>query len=448
MMGAFGYLERMKEMNKFNSVLEEKLLPIAAKLGANRILIAIRNGITLGMPLIIIGSLFLIISNFPITAWTDWLAETGYIDYLNKGTNGSFGIMGLVASFGIAHSLANQYDVDGTSAGIISLSSFLIVTPNIFSGDEAPLEGMPVNYMGSRGLFMAIVLGIITALIFQWFIKHNIQITLPDTVPPAVSKSFSALIPGAVIITLWLAVYALLDITEIGNIHELLLKIFGGPLGILGATLGGTIISIFLNSLFWFMGIHGGNVVNSIISPIWLMNTDANRLIYQADRTAELPHIITSPFIDNFVYIGGGGATIGLVIVIGLIALKKNSSQLTKKMAPLTLTPGLFNINEPAMFGLPVVLNISLLLPFILAPILNAVITYFAMSLGLVPKPVGVAVPWTMPPILSGFLATGGSISGSILQVILIIVDTLIYYPFYRTVERQNSLAEKGETIS
>lgn len=431
-------------MNKFNLFLEKKLLPIASKLGANRVLIAIRNGITLSMPLIIIGSLFLIIGNFPIDAWIDWLGKTGIIDYLNKGTNGSFGIMGLVASFGIAQSLASQHDVDGTSAGVIALSSFLVATPNIFSGGEAPVEGIPVAYMGSRGLFVAIVLGIITALIFAWFINHNIQITLPDSVPPAVSKSFSALIPGAAIITLWLVIFALLDATGIGNIHDLLLKIFGGPLGLLGATIGGTVISILLNSAFWFTGIHGGNVVNSIISPIWLMNTDANRLIYQADRTAELPHIITQPFIDNFVYMGGGGATIGLVIVITIIALKKKSSQLTKTMAPLTLTPGIFNINEPAMYGLPVVLNISLIIPFILAPMVNALVTYFTMSSGLVARTVGIAVPWTMPPVISGFLATGGHMSGAILQIVLIILDILIYYPFYQTVERQNVLAESG----
>lgn len=431
-------------MNKFNLFLEEKLLPIAAKLGANKVLVAIRNGITLSMPLIIIGSLFLIISNFPIDAWIDWLSETGFVDYLNKGTNGSFGIMGLVASFGIAQSLANQHNVDGTSAGVIALSSFLVATTNIFSSDEA--EGIPIGYMGSRGLFVAIVLGIITALIFTWFIKHNIQITLPDSVPPAVSKSFSALIPGAVIITLWLVVFAVLDATGIGNIHDLLLKIFGGPLGVLGATIGGTVISVFLNSAFWFMGIHGGNVVNSIIQPIWLMNTDANRLIYQADRTAELPHIITQPFIDNFVYMGGGGATIGLVIVIAIVALRKKSSQLTKTMGPLTLTPGIFNINEPAMFGLPVVLNVSLIIPFIIAPMVNALVTYFAMSSGIVARTVGVAVPWTMPPIISGFLATGGHASGAILQIMLIALDVMIYYPFYQTVERQNLMAESGTT--
>ncbi|MBC5628774.1 PTS sugar transporter subunit IIC [Clostridium sp. NSJ-6] len=426
-------------MKKVNEVLEEKLLPIAAKLGNNKILIAIRDGITLSMPLIIIGSLFLVIASFPIEAWTNWLTEIGIDGYLWKGVDSSFGLMGLIASFGIANSLARQYNVDGVSAGIISLSSFIVVTP---FGEG----GIPVGFMGSKGLFVAMVLGIISALIFQWFINHNIQIKLPDAVPPAVARSFSALIPGAVIITLWLVVFAILDMTGIGNIHELLLKVLGGPLGLLGNNIFGTVISILLNSAFWFVGIHGGNVVNSILKPIWLMNSDANRLIFQADKFAELPHIITEPFIDNFVYMGGGGATIGLVIVIAIMARRKKASQITKTMAPLTLTPGLFNINEPAMFGLPVVMNISLLIPFILAPVANAIICYFAMSTGLVAKTTGIAVSWTMPPIISGFLTTGGHISGAILQIVCIIVDIAIYWGFYRTVEKQNLELEAAES--
>lgn len=218
--------------------------------------------------------------------------------------------------------------------------------------------------MGSKGLFVAMVLGIISALIFKWFINKNIQIKLPDAVPPAVSKSFSALIPGAVMISLWLIVFAILDRVSIGNIHDLLLKVLGGPLGLLGNNIFGTLIAILLNSLFWMVGIHGGNVVNSVINPIWLMNSDANRLIFQADSTVQLPHVITAQFMDNFVYMGGGGATIGLVIVIAIISKRKRASQLTKTMVPLTLTPGIFNINEPAMFGLPIVMNFSLLIPF------------------------------------------------------------------------------------
>lgn len=429
-------------MSKMNQILEEKMLPIAAKLGSNKILISIRDGITLSMPLIIIGSLFMIIASFPIKAWTDWLTAVGIDTYLWKGVDSSFGLMGLIASFGVANSLAKQHKVDGVSAGIISLSSFIVVTPFV-SGDAG--AGIPTGYMGSKGLFVAMILGIISALIFVWFIKRDIQIKLPDSVPPAVAKSFSALIPGAAIITLWLIVFGIIDKTSIGNIHDIMMKVLGGPLGLLGNNIFGTIIAILLNSLFWFVGIHGGNVVNSILQPIWLMNSDANRLLFQADSAAHLPNIITLPFIDNFVYMGGGGATIGLVIVIAIIARRKKSSKMTKAMAPLTLTPGIFNINEPTMFGLPIVMNVSLIIPFILAPIANAVISYSAMATGLVARTTGITVSWTMPPIISGFLTTGNHISGAVLQIVCIIVDVAIYWFFYKAVEKQNLALEAIE---
>lgn len=429
-------------MSKMNQILEEKMLPIAAKLGSNKILISIRDGITLSMPLIIIGSLFMIIASFPVEAWTNWLANVGIDTYLWKGVDSSFGLMGLIASFGVANSLARQKKVDGVSAGIISLSSFIVVTP--FVTGEAG-SGITVGYMGSKGLFVAMIIGIISALIFNWFIKRDIQIKLPETVPPAVAKSFSALIPGAAIITLWLVVFAVLDKMNIGNIHDIMMIVLGGPLGLLGNNIFGTIIAILLNSLFWFVGIHGGNVVNSILQPIWLMNSDANRLLFQADSAAHLPNIITLPFIDNFVYMGGGGATIGLVIVIAIIARRKKASKMTKAMAPLTLTPGIFNINEPAMFGLPIVMNVSLIIPFILAPIANAVISYSAMALGLVARTTGITVSWTMPPILSGFLTTGNHISGAVLQLVCILVDVAIYWFFYKAVEKQNLALESIE---
>lgn len=422
-------------MKKDSSFLETKLLPIAAKIGSNKILISIRDGITLSMPLILIGSLFLIIASFPVQAWTDWLTLVGIDTYLWKGVDSSFGLMGLITSFGVANSLARQYKVDGISTGIISLSSFILVTPFI-SGEAG--AGIPVKYMGSLGLFVAMIVGIVSALIFKEFIKRNIQIKLPDAVPPAVARSFSAVIPGAVIITLWLIIFALLETINIGNIHDLIMLVLGGPLGLLGNNIFGTVFSILLNSLFWFVGIHGGNIVNSILNPIWLMNSDANRILFQADSAANLPNIITSQFIDNFVYIGGGGATIGLVIVIAIIARKKRASKLTKVMAPLALSPGIFNINEPAMFGIPVVMNFSLIIPFILAPIANAVISYSAMATGLVAKTTGISVSWTMPPVISGFLTTGGQISGAVLQIVCIIVDVVIYWGFYKMIEKRN----------
>ncbi|MBP1039544.1 PTS sugar transporter subunit IIC [Vagococcus sp. BWB3-3] len=421
-----------------NEFLEQKMLPIASKLGANKFLVAIRDGITLAMPLIIIGSLMMVIASFPVPGWEAWLGDIGVADYLWKGTDSSFGLIGLVASFGIAYSLTNQYGVDGVPSGIISLSSFIAVTPFVKSDAGA---GMPTAYMGAKGLFIAIILGLISGYIYQWFINHDIQIKLPATVPPAVAKSFSAIIPGAFIITLWLIISSVLIALDLPNLHDIAQVILGGPLGLLGNNVFGTMIVVGLNSLFWFVGIHGGNVVNSVMQPLWIANLDENRAAYQAG--AELPHIFTVAFMDNLVYIGGGGATIGLVLVLGYLARKKKTSQQTKVLAPITVVPGLFNINEPTMFGLPVVLNIMLLIPFILAPMVNVIVSYLAMSSGLVPL-TRAAASWTMPPIISGFLVTG-SINGSILQVVLIILDILLYLPFYLAVEKKFKEQELGE---
>ena len=387
-------------MANINGFIEEKLMPIAGRIGANRVLISIRDGIALAMPLIIIGSLFTVISSFPVEAWTTMLDETGASTYLSKLTNGSFGIMALITSFGVARSYAKQRGVNGSAAGAISLSSFIVLTPSILSVDEA--EGIPMGYMGSKGLFLAIVVGVISALIFQWFINHDIRIKMPEGVPPAVADSFSALIPGAVIV-------------------------------------------VMRNSFFWFFGINGGSITSAVFKPVWLANAEANLQAFQAGEP--LPYIITKPFMDNFAYIGGGGAVLGLVVVIAIIAMRKNSSKLTKTLVPLTFVPGCFNISEPVMFGLPIVLNVKLLIPFMLAPAVNVIVCYVAMATGLVAQTTGVVATWTVPIIISGLITTN-SISGAVLQVVCLVLDTLIYLPFYLMIEKQNLIDEAAESES
>ncbi|HEU1882976.1 TPA: PTS sugar transporter subunit IIC [Streptococcus pneumoniae] len=416
-------------------LLQEKLLPVAARLGNNKALVSIRDGITLTIPLLLIGSLLMVIASFTIPGWEKYLGDIGVADYLWKGVDSSFGLLGLVASFGIAYFMARQYKVDGIPAGIVSLSSFITVTPFI-TGEAG--AGMPTAFMASKGLFVAMILGLINGYIYQWFINHNIQIKMPDGVPPAVSKSFSAIIPGAVTIVGWLIVYATLDKLSLPNLHEIAQGALGGPLGLLGNNVIGLLILIFLNSSFWFVGLHGGNVVNAVMKPLWLANLDANKVAYQTGET--LPNIFTSVFMDNFVFIGGGGATIGLVLALGYLAHKKKASKQLKTLAPITVIPGLFNINEPAMFGVPIVLNILLLVPFILAPMFNLLVAWGAMASGLVPLTY-TDPGWTMPPVISGLLATG-SISGSLLQIVLIVLDVLLYLPFVIAIEKRFKLLE------
>ena len=199
--------------------LESKLMPIASKLSSIKSLIAVRDGITLAMPLIIIGSLFMVVASFPFPGWEAWLGEIGVSGYLWKGVDSSFGLMGLVAAFGIARSLSNQHGADGVSSGVISVSSFIMVTPFV-SGETG--SGITMSLMGASGIFVAIIVALVSATIFNWFVANNIQIKMPDGVPPAVVQSFAALLPGAVIITLWLVVYGVLDAFSLPNMHQLM----------------------------------------------------------------------------------------------------------------------------------------------------------------------------------------------------------------------------------
>ena len=415
-------------MNKF---LNEKLMPVASKMASNKFLIAIRDGITLAMPLLIIGSLLMVIATgFAIPPLEKWLGDMGIATYLWKGSDSSFGLIGLVASFGIAYSLTKQYNVDGVPSGIVSLSTFILFTPFVIG--EAG-NGMPTTYMAAQGLFVAIVLGLINGWVYQWFINHNIQIKMPDSVPPAVSKSFSAILPGATLIVGWLIVYGVLDAFKLPNLHMIAKTVLGTPLGLLGNNIIGVVILVMCCSGLWFVGLHGGNIVNKIMEPIWLTNLGENAEAFKAGEN--LQHIFTTPFIDNFVYIGGAGATIGLVLALAWMARRKNASKQAKTLTPITVVPGLFNINEPTMFGIPVVLNILLLIPFVVAPVVNLIISYLSMASGLVPLTY-TAPGWTTPPVISGFLATG-SIRASILQIILVVADILLYLPFVAAVEKR-----------
>ncbi|WP_259717419.1 PTS sugar transporter subunit IIC [Weissella confusa] len=210
-----------------------------------------------------------------------------------------------------------------------------------------------------------------------------------------------------------------------------------------GGSLAGAIVVSIVTSLFWFIGVHGGNVTGAIMSPIWLGLMAENAKVYSQNADATMPHIVTQPFMDLFVYLGGGGATIGLVAAMILTAKSKEFKTLAKLITP----PGLFNINEPTMFGTPVVLNVYLLIPFIFVPVINAIIAYVTMATGIVHATVGVVIPWTMPPIISGFLATGSHISGAVLQIVLFVLDTLLYIPFFKLVDRQRQVLE-GQQVA
>ncbi|MEF2292887.1 PTS cellobiose transporter subunit IIC [Virgibacillus dokdonensis] len=408
-------------MNRFNESMERYFMPVAGKLAEQRHLKSVRDGIIATMPLLIIGSVFLIISSPPIESWAEFMKP--YAQTLSIPVNATFGLLGLIAVFSIAYSLAKSYGMDELSAGVLSVATFFVATPLTEEGN------IPLNLMGSEGLFIAIVLAIFTVEVFRFFENKNIVIRMPEGVPPSVWRAFTALIPGAIIIFIVWGVDLLLRNFFNLSLHGVVAAILRQPLEAMGSSLWGAIIAIILIHLLWSFGIHGISVVASVMAPIWYSLTEQNVAAQQAGE--ELPYIIGQPFMAIWWAVGGSGMALALTI---LFVWRARSRHL-KGLGRGSIWASFFNISEPIVFGAPIVMNPLLFLPFILAPLTVGIITYFSMSLGFVGKPY-VIVPWTTPPPFSGILTTGDW-RGGVLMMINIIVAICIYYPFFRLYDKK-----------
>ncbi|WP_017210541.1 PTS sugar transporter subunit IIC [Clostridium beijerinckii] len=407
-------------MNKFFSWLEKYLLPPMTKLSEQRHLKAIRDGIVSTIPLIIIGSFFLVIAVPP----NDWLKQlvAPYVNQIMFPYRLSMGIMALYASFGIAYNLAKSYKLDPLSGGSLGLAAFLLT--------NVPLNIDPNGWMlslsslGGSGMFTAIIMSIFAVEIFRVCKEKNLTIKMPKEVPTSVANSFAALIPAAfIIVPIWI----IRDLLNF-DIQKFILSIFT-PLVTAGNSLPGILVPILLITLLWGCGIHGDSVVGTVARPIWLAMLDANLAAQAAGKP--IPNIAPEPFFQWFVWIGGSGATIGLVIL-----MLGSKSRYLKDIARASLIPGICNINEPVIFGAPIMLNPLLIIPFILGPLICGCISYFAMTLNLVSKPV-ILAPWTLPAPIGAYLATGGDWRAIILVLINIAIVTALYFPFLKAYEKK-----------
>lgn len=439
----------MNGLSKINSVLERYIMPFAGRVAEQRHLQALRDGMVLTMPLIIIGSIFLILANLPFQAYTDFLADhpqlRASILYPYRGT---FEIMALVATFGIAYRLAESYKVDPLASGAVSLAAFFVGTPFVSytigqnpDGTNIIETAYQTGMFTSKGLFVGMVIAILATEIYRIIIQKDIVIKLPETVPPAVARSFSALIPGfAAIMAVWILRLLVENIGDFGNLHNVVTLLLQQPLTQIGTSLVGTLITFLIITLMWSTGLHGATIVGSVMTPVWLTLSNENAASLAAGEPVK--HIVTNEFND-IILIGGSGTTLALVLTMVLLA----RSQQLKQLGRLSIGPGVFNINEPIIFGMPIVLNPIMIIPFILTPAISVIITYLSMDMGLVAKPIGIVTPFTMPPIIGGYLITG-SISGSILQLVIIAVSFFIYFPFFKIWDNQKLKEENTTNIT
>ena len=413
--------------------LESVLMPLAEKIGKNKYLIAIRDGFLLSMPLLIVGSFFLLVANFPIPGWTDFWARffgDNWASYFSKPTDATFSIMAVLAVIGIGYSFAEQMNVDKLFGAAIALVSWFLIMPyEILVDGGSSVTGIPLNWVGSKGIFVGIIVAFLSVHIYAWVNKKGWVIKMPDGVPPTVSKSFSALIRAGVSILVFFIMNIVFAMTPYKNAFNFIFTILQTPLLKLGNTLPAMVIAYIFLHFFWFFGVNGGSVVGAVFNPILQTLSADNLAAFQAGQP--LPNIISQQFQDLFATFGGCGSTLSLLIAMLLFCHSKRIKELGK----LAFIPGVFGINEPLVFGLPIVLNPMILIPFMLVPTINIVISYVCMSIGLVPLCSGVAIPWTMPVVLSGFLATGWQ--GAVLQLLLLILGVFIYMPFIKMMDKQ-----------
>ncbi|WP_238883470.1 PTS cellobiose transporter subunit IIC [Clostridium sp. YIM B02551] len=427
--------------NKFINFLEEKVMPVAAVIANQRHIRALRDGLAITMPLIIIGSIFMILGNVPVPAFNDFINGifgSGFTAKLLYPTRVTFDIVGMLAVFSVSYQIAKDQDVDGLSAGAVSLAAFLLLIP-VQNINAKLSDGTALNLgktwqtanMGAGGLLVAIFTAIIATEIFVFVIKKNWVVKMPESVPPAVAKSFAAITPGLIIITLFFLIRLGFEATKFTTVFSFITQFVGAPLSKVGLSFGGMIVTVFLYMFFWSLGIHGTRVVFGVMDSVLLPAMDQNRAALEAGQ--HLPNIITKQFYDNFVNIGGCGAAIGLVIAILIVGRSKQLKTLSK----LALAPAIFNISEPIIFGVPIVMNPIMMIPFILSNLSIAILTYVAMALNLVSRPAGIAIPWTIPAPISGFLATNGDWRAIILQLLAIALSVVIYLPFVKVWDRQ-----------
>jgi len=423
----------------------EKLINIVMKFVELKGIVALKDGIIYTLPMSLIGSVFLLLAQIPYQPFNDWMASmlgAGWTEPLFQVYNSTMSIMAVVAVIGIAYMYAKNDGHEPLGAGIIAFAVFLITLnqSTTSASGEVVADVIPRTWLGGQGMVTSIIIGLLVGAVYSWFLNKKITIKMPAGVPQGVSNQFSALIPGLVIITASMFIFMFFKYALNTTFIDFIFKVLQTPLQGFTDSLIGLIITTALVPFFWWFGVHGNNIVNGVMSGMKIANRLDNQAIIDSGKALTIAnggHIVTDTFSDALVTIGGSGLTIGLAILMVWFA----KSEQTKALGKLSIGPGLFNINEPIIFGFPMVMNPMMFVPFILAPTLSAVVSYFAMRVGLVPLLTGVTVPWTTPPIISGLILGGWRMA--LLQVVCITISVVIYFPFLMKQDAMNLKTEQ-----
>ncbi|WP_208480866.1 PTS sugar transporter subunit IIC [Escherichia coli] len=431
-------------MNSFYNflvgIIEKRLAPMAGVIAQQRYVLAIRDGFIAALPFMIVGSFMLVFIFPPIStnttfqfakAWLNFSAN--YREQLMLPFNMSMGLMTIFISVGVGASLGKQYSLDPITTGLLSLMSFMLVAADLKNG------ALSMQYFSGQGIFTALLCSIYATEVYRWLQKRNITIKLPELVPPGVSRSFEVLIPVIVImITLHPLNLFIEHVT--GMILPEAIMAMLKPLVAASDSLLAVILAVLLCQILWFAGIHGTMIVTGIMNPFWMANLASNQAALAAGEA--IPHTFVQGFWDHFLFIGGVGSTLPLAILL----IRSRAAHL-RTIGRMGFVPGLFNINEPILFGVPIIMNPILFIPFVFIPVINAILAWYAIDLGLVEKVV-MMTAWTTPAPIGASWATNWAIAPVILCFICMAIAALMYYPFVKAYEKTLLAADNSNVES
>lgn len=429
-----------KNMNLNIEKLQKVLGPVGEKLGKQRHLSAISSGIMMVAPITLISAFINIIANPPVTQdlidqggfWallTPWFNFANkYYDQIMVPYNMTIGLFAIIAVFGISYRLAQWYKMKSPeSVSLIAIVMFLMVAAPAYYAEDGVTQIMNFANLGSSGLFAAMIIGLLSTEITRYTIDHNWTIRMPKSVPPLVQDSFTSIIPALLNLIVWYTLSLLCQNFAGCYLPELVTNVLT-PLFNFALNPFTVILIVTFGNILWLFGIHGTSVVYSILMPVLMQNMAANAEAYLKGGEAALTLYPTSLLM--WMAMGATGCTLGLTVL-----MSRSKAPQLKTLGKLSLIPNWCGINEPVLFGAPIVLNPILGIPFIIAPIVTGILGYAASALGIVH--LQHIVLWSMLPLGMQNFIQAGSWTNFVAEYVLVAVSALIYYPFFKVYEKQ-----------
>lgn len=414
-----------------NSIFIDKLSRFGDKVGNNIYLQAISQGGLSALPVIVVGSFASLFAGLPIHAWQNFIHQTGLAGGLGAVVNATTNLLGLLFTYGICKKLSEKMEIKAQITPILAAIVYVILLPVTVSAEGGAV--LSFDYLGSKGMVVGILVSIITCKLYKFVIDKNITIKMPEGTPSYVSDSFLALIPAFVIIIFAMIVSMLVKFTPYDNVFNMIYSILQIPLtALMGTSLFANSVLNFLVQASWALGIHPGYLTGTV-GPIMFALDGANQAAYAAGQ--QVPNIIGMAFS----YITTTAVLYPAIAVSILLFAKSGRLRTVGKVA---VAPAFFGISEPLIFGLPIVLNPLILIPWLIAPALNFFVGYVLVSTGLVARAAGVIV-FNVPMIFTGLL--NGSYTISLMEIGLFMLDILLFFPFIKLLDKKYSAEEQAE---